>query len=116
MLAHAVGAEYHGPEEDMFWKLYQVEMWKIPMFAETGPMSLNILSVWNHLKGLLNFSLSVDMFLIYRADVNRPATDSVCREEHSVFTKPKPTCLLAANHSDCGNFLSRKIWGWMRGF
>lgn len=73
-------------------------------------LSLNILSIRNHLNGLSNFSLSVDAFPVCCAEIHLPATDNVCRREDSVFTQLNPICfvLFLANHSDSGNFLSRK--------
>ena len=76
------------------------------------------IKIRNHLNGLLNFSIntSTDVLTVCHADVNLTATDQVGREEGSVFIKPNPTRFLAANHSDCANFLSRSDLGCSCGF
>lgn len=101
----------------------------IPRFPERRPLSLRTLSggnvnnshichgpnysdFWNHLNGLLNFSINTSMVCFpfvnrQMEQINKQQTMLIVWEEHSVFTKPNPTCFLAANHSDCGNFLSR---------
>lgn len=84
-----VGTEYHAPrfcEKDTLLKLYQMQM-KIPAFPEIGPYKPKYSEDLKPSKRFIEVFLSMDVFIVYQADINLPVTQSVQRRSLSL-SKP----------------------------
>lgn len=63
-----------------------MQMWKIPAFL-IGPYKPKYSEDLKPSKGLLKFP-SMDVFIVYQADINLPVPLPVCSEESLSLSKP----------------------------